>query len=227
MPHPAATKLSSHLAPFEHLPIAITQRLSALPAAMTGTVDAAIWCRPLPRAVGNWLDSLAARDLPDGRYIAHPRDVAASIATLFAARGLASTPALTWLGKDIEQLSHHVCEIAGTERVRLRLERVDDNGCSRLHIDHVVARMICTYRGPGSQVGFDATAPGGLQIVPTGMPIMLKGKRWPGENPPMLKHRSPAIEGTGITRLVLVLEGVTCEDIMPDYDTFYAPGEPT
>ncbi len=225
MRHPTPATFSRSLAQLEYLPIAITDRLSHLPAAIATTVDAAIWSRSLPPTVENWLDQIAARNLPDGRYIVKPSDVASSIKALFALQGLVSTPALTWLSKDAEQLSHCACEIAGTEWVRLRLEKVDDNACSKLHVDNVVARMICTYRGPGTQLGFDASTPDEIQTVPTGIPVLLKGKRWSTEVAPDLRHRSPAIKGTGITRLVLVLEGVSPEDIMPAYDMFYEDDE--
>ncbi|MEQ3745245.1 MAG: DUF1826 domain-containing protein [Henriciella sp.] len=225
MPPPTSTALSSSLAQFEHLPVAIAERLNHLPTAIATTSDAAIWNRSLPPAVENWLDGIAPRNLPDGRYIVKPSNVAASIETLFAAQRLATTLALTWLSKDAEQLSHCVCRIARTQRVRLRLERVDDNACSKLHMDDVVARMICTYRGPSTQLGFETSVSDEIQMVPTGMPVLLKGKRWPGHATPALRHRSPQIEGTGITRLVLVLEGVSPEDIMPTYDTLYEEDE--
>jgi hypothetical protein len=44
--------------------------------------------------------------------------------------------------------------------------------------------------------------------VATGAPILLRGTLWPGDPPSGLMHRSPPIEGTGETRLVLVLDPV-------------------
>lgn len=219
---PTPRAISSWMPQFDDLPLSFTEKLSHLRPAMERASDAAIWTRPLPLSVEDWLNDIPAKNLPDGRYILRPSEAAACVETLFAARGLVATPALTWLSKDAERLAHSVCDVAGTEKVRLRLETVDDNACSRLHIDNVVARMICTYRGPGTQLGLDTSAPDDIQTVPTGMPVLLKGKLWPGECAPELRHRSPPIEGTGITRLVLVLEGVSPEDIMPAYDTLYA-----
>lgn len=205
-----------------HLPIGFAEKISDWPTAIKTPIDAAIWTRSLPIAITDWLESIPVAQLPEGRYILTPEDVMACVTGLFAGRGLVTTPALTWFIEDAENLAHCVREIAGTEWVRLRLEKVDDNACSRLHIDNVVARMICTYRGPGTQLGLEASAPDDIQTVPTGMPVLLKGKLWPGERSPALWHRSPPVKGTGITRLVLVLEGASPEDIMPAYDTFYA-----
>lgn len=47
------------------------------------------------------------------------------------------------------------------------------------------------------------------QTVATGSPLLLRGTRWPAQPASGLLHRSPPIEGTGETRLVLVLDPVT------------------
>lgn len=216
------TILSSRPDQFAHLPVAVTGKISELPARLERATDAAISTRPLPASVGRWLDAIAAECLPEARYILRPSRVAACIEDLFASRGIAAAPALTWLAEDAARLAHCVSEIAGTEQVRLRVEAVDDNACSRLHIDHVVARLICTYRGPGTQLGLETSDPTEIQAVPTGMPVLLKGKLWHSQSAPALRHRSPPIDGTDITRLVLVLEGASPEDFMPANETIYA-----
>ena len=96
---------------------------------------------------------------------------------------------------------------SGAPMVRLRLEPVFDDACSKLHIDNVVARMICTYSGPATELGLEAVAPESAERIPTGAPVLLKGKRWPDEKQPSLRHRSPPISGTDQARLVVVLEG--------------------
>ena len=216
------TPVSSWPDELSTLPVAITEKINQLPAVIERAVDAAISTRPLPTIVGRWIDDIAAENLPEARYVLHPNRVAACVENLFASRGLTATPALTWLAEDAGKLARCVCRIAGTDRVRLRIEAVDDNACSRLHIDHVVARMICTYRGPGTQLGLEASDPSEIQTVPTGMPVLLKGKLWPSQPAPKLRHRSPPIDGTDITRLILVLEGTSPEDFMPANEKLYA-----
>ena len=78
----------------------------------------------------------------------------------------------------------------------------------------MTARLICTYRGPGTQycISHDHTDPKRFFTVPTGAPILLRGSRWPQRPASGLLHRSPPIEGTGETRLVLVLDPVLNED---------------
>ena len=98
-----------------------------------------------------------------------------------------------------------------TNYLRLRLEAViQTNACRKFHIDAITARLVCTYRGTGTQYGIstDGHDPDRVFTVPTGAPILLRGTLWPGRPPSGLLHRSPPIEGTGETRLVLVFDPV-------------------
>ncbi|MEM7671620.1 MAG: DUF1826 domain-containing protein, partial [Pseudomonadota bacterium] len=74
----------------------------------------------------------------------------------------------------------------------------------------VTARLVCTYRGTGTQYGIspDGRDPQRVFTVPTGAPICLRGTEWPDDQTSGLLHRSPPIEGTGETRLVLVLDPI-------------------
>ncbi|MEL6792362.1 MAG: DUF1826 domain-containing protein, partial [Pseudomonadota bacterium] len=76
--------------------------------------------------------------------------------------------------------------------------------------DNVVARLLCTYRGPGTQYGVADSGedPGEIYETAEGAPILLRGELWRGDAPSGLKHRSPPIEGTGVARLVLVLDPI-------------------
>ena len=82
-------------------------------------------------------------------------------------------------------------------------------------VDAVTSRLICTYRGTGTQYGIasDGEDPQRVFTAPTCMPIVLRGTLWPEDPPSGLRHRSPPIAGTGETRLLLVLDPV---EAMPD-----------
>jgi hypothetical protein len=73
-----------------------------------------------------------------------------------------------------------------------------------------MARVLCTYGGTGTQYGIftDGDKPSRVFTVQTGAPILLRGPLWLAHPPSGLLHRSPPIEGTGETRLVLVLDPV-------------------
>lgn len=98
----------------------------------------------------------------------------------------------------------------GAKWLRLRLDVVTTNACRKFHIDAVTARLVCTYRGTGTQYGVSVAGqePHQIVTVPTGDPIVLRGTLWPETPTSGLQHRSPPIESTGETRLVLVLDPV-------------------
>ena len=101
--------------------------------------------------------------------------------------------------------------LAPAPYLRLRFDVVTTNACRKFHVDFITARLICTYRGPGTQYGIsaDGSEPRRVFSVPTGAPILLRGKLWPERPNSGLLHRSPAIEGTGETRSVLVLDPIS------------------
>ena len=78
-------------------------------------------------------------------------------------------------------------------------------------MDAIRARLICTNRGTGTQFGLSVAGaePERIQTTPLGAPILLKGTLWPSDQgDTRLLHRSPPIEGTGETRLLLVLDPI-------------------
>jgi hypothetical protein len=81
-------------------------------------------------------------------------------------------------------------------------------------VDAVTARLVCTYRGTGTQYGVaeNGRDPEQIFTMQTGMPILLRGTLWPVQPATGLVRLSPPIEGTGETRLVLVLDPISAED---------------
>ena len=112
---------------------------------------------------------------------------------------------------DVAALADVFAAIMGVQYLRLRLDVVNDNACCKFHIDAVTARLVCTYRGTGTQYGIstDGQEPKRVFTVPAGCPIILRGTLWPDPPQSGLLHRSPPIEGTGETRLLLVLDPVS------------------
>jgi len=100
-----------------------------------------------------------------------------------------------------------------TTAVAIRLEVIETNACRKFHADHVTARLICSYAGPGTQWIDDRDAmalaggadPATLTVrqVATGDVALFKGHDR-SETP--IVHRSPPIAGTGTRRLVLVID---------------------
>jgi hypothetical protein len=171
---------------------------------------AAIWRRQPLQGFQSWINGLDPEVLPKARVILRPETVRDAAAEICNASAMPACPERSRLVDDIAALSDIFAKLMRARWLRLRLDAVTSNACRRFHIDAVTARLVCTYRGTGTQYGIstDAAQPRRILTVPTGAPILLRGTLWP-ENPRSgLLHRSPPIEGTGETRLVLVLDPV-------------------
>jgi hypothetical protein len=122
------------------------------------------------------------------------------------------------LVEDAAALADIFAGLTDAPYLRLRFDVVDTNACRKFHVDTITSRLICTYRGTGTQYGTasDGMEPQRVLTVPTGAPVVLRGKLWPETPSSGLLHRSPPIEGTGETRLVLVLDPIFDLEEAPD-----------
>jgi len=172
---------------------------------------AAIWYRKFTPEFQQWIDAQSPAHLPQGRVVLPRNSVAQTVEKLCEILQTPPSAERNMLINDIVALSEIFADLMGAEYLRVRLDKVTTNACRKFHIDALTARLVCTYRGMGTQFG---TAPAGhepsqITTVPTGSPILLRGTLWPTEPPANFLHRSPPIEGTGETRLVLVIDPVS------------------
>lgn len=171
---------------------------------------AAVWRRqPLP-GFQPWIDTLDPDELPTARVILRPDTIREAAAKVCDASGTPAGHERDQLVDDIAALADVFAGLMRARWLRLRLDVVTTNACRRFHIDAVTARLVCTYRGTGTQYGIatDGAEPKRIFTVPTGAPIVLRGTLWPERPRAGLLHRPPPIEGTGQTRLVLVLDAI-------------------
>ena len=111
--------------------------------------------------------------------------------------------------QDIHLLTGLFAVVSRQVTVRLRLECVTDDACTRWHVDAVPLRLLCTYYGPGTEwlAGDDeASVPGEV-----GSPCvaLLKGRGFPGEPEGGCLHRSPALSRRPVSqrsRLLLCID---------------------
>ena len=102
--------------------------------------------------------------------------------------------------------------------VRVRLEALTHDGCSRWHADAIGLRLLCTYRGPGTQwlpldggaataraIGHDAP-PCSAAEFPTGAVAILKGEGYPDNPGAGCIHRSPPAGPGRRARLLLCID---------------------
>jgi len=171
---------------------------------------AAIWQRnPLPN-FQSWIDGLDLDKLPKARVILSNGNVRDAVTQICDICGTPDCSERELFIDDVSALADIFSSIMSTSHLQLRFDVVSDNACRKFHIDAVAARLVCTYRGLGTQYGIstDGEDPRRVFSVPTGSPMLLRGTLWPEEPKSCLLHRSPPIEGTGETRLLLVLDPV-------------------
>ena len=114
---------------------------------------------------------------------------------------------------DVDDLVSAFAGIARSDLVDVRLERVSHDSCWKFHRDYVEARLLTTYRGPGTEwvqpthaeraLSAQKRFKGPLEHVRGNDVAIFKGNcAGPGSG---IVHRSPPIAGTGCTRLLLSL----------------------
>ena len=138
----------------------------------------------------------------------------------------ASTASIRSLADDITRLSALFSELAKTIHPRVRLERVEDDGCAIFHADSLKIRLLCTYAGAGtewlenSNVRRDELGSRGRSIRETNAAIVIdkaKIRRIPAwhvavftgrgrEGTPALIHRSAPVSTSNDFRLRLCID---------------------
>lgn len=188
--------------------VAFAENPENLQAFLEPGCAAAIWNRRVDSSLQAWLDNLDPKQLPSGRLVLPVEAVPSALTELC---NLADTP--NGVGRqalidDVATLANVFANLLGSKYLRLRLDVASETTCPKFHIDAVTARLICTYRGPGTQYGIapNGGEPAQVFTVPTSAPIILHGSQSPQPPTSGLLHRSPPIEGSGQTRFVVVLD---------------------
>ena len=190
--------------------VAVADRPDDLKAFVKPGCAAAIWRRQPCDRLQAWVGHLDPATLPQGRRVVHRTQVRATVVAFCEASQTPPGAGRDDLIDNIEALSELFADLMNARYLRLRLDVVSTNACRKFHIDAITARLVCTYRGTGTQYGIsrDGEGPKRVFTTPTGAPILLRGRLWPEKPASGLLHRSPPIEGTGETRLVLVLDPI-------------------
>lgn len=180
-------------------------------------IELAAWKRGPDPAWAGWLAALPADALPACRLEIALDDAVHSLNAHFDVCGIPCDQPRDAFVADIASLVTRFAALAQSRTVRLRLDVITGDACRRWHRDCVPLRLICTYRGPGTQwvppawgaavmARPDDDAPQAMAFD-TGDVALFKGCGWAGQtHDGGIVHRSPRIAGTGTTRLVLVLD---------------------
>lgn len=175
--------------------------------------DLIVWRRPLPQCLVSWLNGLEASRLPNLRLLVSAGDLRAALTSEFEFQSLPACAMRDLFTDDIEALAKYFAAISGVDLIDLRLERIEDNACRLFHRDNVRLRLLTTYRGPSTEwvepeYARIALANAGRFCLPIrrledNEVALFKGSLSDPQRG--VVHRSPPIEGSGETRLLLCL----------------------
>ncbi len=184
-------------------------------------VNLSLWQRPAQAAITQELSSLKASDLPDLRCTTSMDSFEDDVTALLQKQDLDPSDFRNWC-VDLSRVAEHYFSVSKDRDVTMRLETTGDDVCCRFHADNTQLRLLCTYRGPGTewlpdaQVDRVAQGSGAANddIIRFGEPSefapfwvgILKGNNYPGNKGHGLVHRSPSIAGSGQIRVLFCLD---------------------
>mgnify|MGYP002023516654 CR=1 FL=1 len=184
-----------------------------LRAVLQPDVAMAVWQRDGRAAPASWVGQLPDRNLPHGRVLVTCEEAPIAIRRMLADAGVAIDRDACGFIADVCRIVRLFSDIAGENCVDLRLETIAGDACWKFHRDWVPLRLLCTYRGPGTQyvppchaheaLSAQGDYRGPLLQMPLMSPAIFRGARSePGGG---VVHRSPPIAGQGVSRLLLCL----------------------
>ena len=184
-------------------------------------VQLAQWRRPAEPVIADWLAAHAS-DLGSGLRQTLAPGQQPDLDRLPAGAGRDA------LAADITLLADMLAELLDATNIGYRIEVVGKAMCPRLHVDRVGIRLLCTYRGPGTEWVEDASvdrrflgaASGGqpdetsglllpghrIEAIPPFAVALLKGSLWQGNAGQGIVHRSPAIATEQAPRVLLAMD---------------------
>ena len=190
--------------------VAFVDEIAELARLFDGNTAGVIWRRRMQEGMQSWLDSLPVDQLPTGRIVLPVVKVRSAVTELMNISEMPDCAERQLLLNDICLLAHKSSELFASAYLRLRFDVVTTNKCPKFHIDHVAARLLCTYRGAGTEYSFldDQKRPAEKFSTPNCAAIVLRGTKWPTDCANNLVHRSPEINDENETRLLLVIDPV-------------------
>jgi Protein of unknown function (DUF1826) len=194
---------------------------SVLTDALQPHINLAIWRREIPRAIALWLAEISCEELVRSRDIDKELSaecVPAVISSGLPARDPAAVTGVAALAHDVGGLAALLAQMSGNP-VRLRLEWVRERQCRYFHADSVPIRLLCTYRGAGTEwIANDVAAKlTSAESIPpltsinrlgTGDVAIMRGSRSDAPAGPV-RHRSPSADAADAWRLLLAIDPVS------------------
>ncbi|MEM8659799.1 MAG: DUF1826 domain-containing protein [Pseudomonadota bacterium] len=182
-------------------------------------VNLALWQRPALLDIARELSHITASSLADIRCSTSPVSFDSDVVELLVRQSL-DPSRLANLRSDMTYLANLFFNLSGARNAQFRLVATDRDDCKRFHVDRKHLRMLCTYRGPGTEWLTDAQVDRVAQsrcapnsaIIRYGSPKKFE-RFWVGimkgdpENQGHgLVHRSPPIEALGECRVLFCMD---------------------
>ena len=160
--------------------VAYVDEVEGLIQLFDGNTAGVIWRRRVHKRMQSWLDTLPADQLPTGRIVLPVSQVRSAVTELMNISEMPDCAERKLLLDDICLLAHEFNELFAPAYLRLRFDVVTTNKCPKFHIDHVAARLLCTYRGVGTEYSFldDQKRPAEIFTTPNCAAIVLRGTKW-------------------------------------------------
>lgn len=187
---------------------------AAHPAELAVLLDSpctvAVLARPADARIAAYLDAAARADA-----LGHGFRVVTTPGDRSLAAHLPDLPGRDALTHDLAFLTELHADLLGCPRVGVRLEITSQAMCPRFHTDRVGLRMLCTYRGPGTEWIDPAHDDPGAAITRNDIRraapfdvVLLKGEAWPGNEAHGAIHRSPDVGAGAVPRVLAAIDAV-------------------
>lgn len=172
--------------------------------------------RPLDDAIAAALDAVPVERLPTLMLTGTSAVLSPKLACELQSCGFEPEWLTQWLVADAAFQARLFSELSGALRLRLRLERTSRDACPRFHKDNVAHRLLCTYRGPGTEYidprhlrsgrDLDDVALAHIRQLPRAAIAVMRGGKNEDASRPGVFHRSPVNDANSDARLLLVIE---------------------
>ncbi|WP_084580001.1 DUF1826 domain-containing protein [Sphingomonas azotifigens] len=177
---------------------------SVLEAVARPEVHLAIWNRRLPIALA-WLPQLDWRKIDDLDFATTLAMLEADVAEGLAEAGYPAGARADALAGEIVGHARRFGAIQKIDALAIRLEVIETDACRKFHADHVIARLLTTLVGSGTQwVHVEAGPDTPIRQMRTADVAIFKGRL--ATDALAILHRSPPIGDTGETRLLLAID---------------------
>jgi Protein of unknown function (DUF1826) len=184
------------------------------------SVNLVIWRRSVPNAIARWLASSHKPLDADVDMLIEVARVEDALCTALVVGKQVARSGARVLAREAGEFARTLASLTNADVMRVRLEWITSQTCCYFHADRVPLRLLCTYRGAGTEwVSNDAAdrltspesvpRPEDIQRLGTGDVAIMRG--WPkGESFGVpLRHRSPPVAGPPQWRLLLAIDPAT------------------